>query len=336
MGRGRRPLPSSFKNQTITTTKRETKMKKTLLALLSAVLLITVVQPAQAEDQKVLAIIDTAIDSSKFPQIIHEVCFNTYKNSCPNKTNFMEGKGAAAIATPPADSNNMSAYHGDAMVKAALAINPNLKIVFIRYAEEYTANKRVVYTNWADSLRKSIDWVSKNSEKYSIDALSISQSSINIPTWCTTDNVTINAVSLLNSKNVPVFAATGNDTNKTSVGFPACVAGVVGVGSLTEQVDAGVRIGETQTNRGPGLDLLAVGGLSITKVNGAQFNLGGTSGAAAISASAYTKNNTYKTFVEYLNSLTKESVKFVDYFTMLGKQKVPTFEAIRVVPVSSK
>jgi len=65
-------MPNSFKNQTITTTKRETKMKKTLLALLSAVLLITVVQPAQAEDQKVLAIIDTAIDSKKFPQIINK------------------------------------------------------------------------------------------------------------------------------------------------------------------------------------------------------------------------------------------------------------------------
>jgi hypothetical protein len=248
----------------------------------------------------------------------------------------MEGKGSAGLATPPADSNNMSAYHGDAMVKAALAINPNLKIVFIRYAEEYTVNSKVTYTNWADSLRKSIDWVSKNSEKYSIDALSISQSSINIPTWCTTDTVTINAVSSLNSKNVPVFAATGNDTNKTSVGFPACVAGVVGVGSLTEQRDAGVRIGETPTNRGPGLDLLAVGGLSITKVNGAQFNLGGTSGAAAVAASAYTKNNTYQTFGEYLNSLTKESVKFVDYFTTVGKQKVPTFEAVRLVPISSK
>ena len=311
-------------------------MKKALLALLSIAIAFTALAPAQAEDQKVLAIIDTAIDSSKFPQIIHEVCFNTYKNSCLNKTNFMEGKGSAALATWPTSSNDMTAYHGDSMVKAALAVNPNLKIVFIRYAEEYTANNKVVYTNWADSLRKSIDWVSKNSEKYSIDALSISQSSINIPTWCTTDTVTINAVSSLNSKNVPVFAATGNDTNKTAVGFPACVAGVVGVGSLTEQLDGGVRIGETQTNRGPGLDLLAVGGLSITKVNGAQFNLGGTSGAAAISASAYIKNNTSKTFGEYLNSLTKESVKFVDYFTMVGKQKVPTFEAVRVVPVSSK
>jgi hypothetical protein len=322
-------MSSSFKNQTITTTtKRETKMKKTLLALLSAVLLITVVQPAQAEDQKVLAIIDTAIDSSKFPQIIHEVCFNTYKSSCPNKTNFMEGKGSASLATPPADSNNMSAYHGDAMVKAALAINPNLKIVFIRYAEEYSVNSKVTYTNWADSLSRSIDWVSKNAEKYSIDALSISQSSISIQNWCTSDKTAISAVASLNSKNVPTFAATGNDASKTLVGFPACVSGVIGVGSLASLQDGML---ETATNRGPGLDLVALGGISITKVNGAQFNLAGSSGAAAISAAAYIANNKYATFQEYLNSIPKVLVKQTDRTT---KKVDPTFSVL--IPYSNR
>jgi len=325
-------LPSSFKNQTITTTKRETKMKKTLLALLSAVLLITIVQPAQAEDQKVLAIIDTAIDSSKFPQIIHEVCFNTYKNSCLNKTNFMEGKGSAALATWPTNSNDMTAYHGDSMVKAALAVNPNLKIVFIRYAEQYpvtvvdsktkVSSTVIMHKNWADTLSRSIDWVSKNAEKYSIDALSISQSSIEIQNWCTSDKVTIGAVASLNAKNIPTFAATGNDASKTLVGFPACVSGVIGVGSLASLEDGML---ETPTNRGPGLDLVALGGLSITKVNGAQFNLDGSSGAAAISASSYIANNKYVTFQEYLNSIPKILVKQTDRTT---KKVDPTFSVL--------
>ena len=325
-------MSSSFKNQTITTTRRETKMKKTLLAILSAVLLITLTQPAQAEDQKVLAIVDTAIDSSKFPQIIHEVCFNTYKNSCLNKTNFMEGKGSAAFSTWTANSNDMSAYHGDSMVKAALAVNPNLKIVFIRYAEQYTVKingkDTVMHTNWADSLSRSIDWVSKNAEKYSIDALSISQSSIGIQNWCTTDKVTIGAVASLNAKNIPTFAATGNDASKTLVGFPACVSGVIGVGSLASLQDGML---ETATNRGPGLDLVALGGLSITKVNGAQFNLAGSSGAAAISASAYIANNKSATFQEYLNSIPKILVKQTDRTT---KKVDPTFNVL--VPYSNR
>jgi hypothetical protein len=39
-------------------------MKKTLLALLSIALAFTAMQPSQAQDQKVLAIIDTAINLS--------------------------------------------------------------------------------------------------------------------------------------------------------------------------------------------------------------------------------------------------------------------------------
>ena len=48
-------------------------MKKVLLALLSIALAFTALAPAQAEDQKVLAIIDSAINSKNFPSIIHEV-----------------------------------------------------------------------------------------------------------------------------------------------------------------------------------------------------------------------------------------------------------------------
>jgi len=326
-------LSISFKNQTITTQKRETKMKKTLLALLSATLLLTVITPAQAEDQKVLAIIDSAIDSRNFSSIIHEVCFNTYKNSCPNNTNYMEGKGSAALTTWPADSNNMSAYHGDSMVKAALAVNPNIKIVFIRYAEQYTVSVKgkdtVMYTNWADSLSRSIDWISKNAEKYSIDAVSLSQSGLNatLSKWCTTDKMTISSVALLNTKNIPVFAATGNDASSSAVGFPACVSGVVGVGSLASLQDG---ILETATNRGPGLDMVALAGLSITKVNGAQFNLAGSSGATVVSASLFLKNNKTATFQEYINTLPKITVKAMDRLT---KKFDPAFSP--TVPYSS-
>ena len=72
-------------------------MKKVLLALLSITIAFTAMQPSQAEDQKVLAIIDSAIDSTKFNSIIHEVCFTTAKSmACPNGELFMEGPKAAA------------------------------------------------------------------------------------------------------------------------------------------------------------------------------------------------------------------------------------------------
>jgi len=287
-------------------------MKKTLLALLSAVLLITVVQPAQAEDQKVLAIIDTAIDSKQFPQIIHEVCFNTYTPTCPNNQKSMEGLGAANLSSWPKNLNTTGAYHGDWMVKAALKTDPTIKIVFIRYVEITNVG---TYRNDAESLVSAINWVSKNAEKYSIDALSISQSSLNIPTWCASNKTTVDAVSLLNSKNVPVFAATGNDARANAIGFPSCVSGVIGVGALNKAKTGFEKATNGQATLNPGLDVATFGAIEIHKGNivEAKFNLAGSSGATVVSAATYLKNNKSRTFQEYLNALPKIVINTVSY-----------------------
>ena len=279
-------------------------MKKTLLALLSATLLFSVITPAQAEDQKVLAIIDSAINSNNFPSIIYEACFTTVKSkvvsqnmSCPNGELFMEGKGSASAPWPSAVNN--ATYHGDSMVKAALTVNPELKIVFVRFNDVTSiGNSR----GDAKALAQAIDWVSKNASKYSIDALSISQSSVSAGNLalCSTDTVTINAVSSLTSSNIPVFVATGNDKRRDVVGFPSCVNGVTGVGALGSATQL-----EAATNTGPGLDMVAPGKVRITKYNGSPMDTAGSSVATVVSAASYVNRNTFKTFVEYLNALPK-------------------------------
>lgn len=287
-------------------------MKKAILAVLSAILVITTVQPVQANDQRVLAIIDTAINSNNFPQIIHEVCFTTVKSnivsqnmSCPNGELFMEGKGAASAPWPT--SINNPTYHGDAMVKAALTVNPNLKIVFIRFNDVTSlGNSR----GNVQALTAAIDWVSKNASKYSIDALSISQSSVSVDNLrrCSTDTVTINAVASLNAANIPVFVATGNDRRRDVVGFPSCVSGVVGVGALANATQL-----EAVTNSGPGLDMVAPGKVTITKYNGSITDITGSSAATAVSAATYVNKNTFRTFQEYFSSLATVLVGNVSY-----------------------
>lgn len=302
-------MPSSFKNQTITTTRRN-KMKKVLLALLSIAIAFTALAPAQAEDQKVLAIIDSAINAKNFPSIIHEVCFTTVKSvdpkqnmSCPNGELFMEGPGAASAPWPTLATNKMwlssGTFHGDTMVKAALTVNPNLKIVFIRFNDVTSlGNSR----GDARALALAFDWVSKNASKYSIDALSVSQSSVSAGNLalCTKDTVTVNAVASLIANNIPVFAATGNDRRKDVVGFPSCVNGVVGVGALGNATQL-----EGLTNTGPGLDMVAPGRVSITKYNGTPTDTAGSSVSTVVSAASYVNRNTFKTFQEYLVSLPK-------------------------------
>jgi hypothetical protein len=286
-------------------------MKKVLLALLSIALAFTAMQPSQAQDQKVLAIIDTAIDSKQFPQIIHEVCFNTHTPTCPNGSKFMEGIGAANLSVWP-KPNVSGAWHGDWMVKGALKADPTVKIVFIRYVEVTGSN---TYRNDALSLVDAIDWVSKNAEKYSIDALSISQSNTNLPSWCTGNNVTVNAVALLNSKNVPVFAATGNNARADVVGFPSCVSGVIGVGALTPSRTSFEKSTNGQSKTNPGIDIATFGAVEIHMGNNlnAKFNLAGSSGASVASATKYLKNNTFKTFQEYLSALPKIIINTVTY-----------------------
>jgi hypothetical protein len=309
-------------------------MKKTILALLSAVLVISVTQPAQAEDRKVLAIIDTAIDSSLFPQVIYEACFTSVASkSCLNKTDFMEGKGSAnATAWPTKKTHSQplanGTFHGDWMTRVAIKNNPNISIVFVRYSD---IDKSGNSSNSSQALIKAIDWVSKNSEKYSIDAVSISQSgvykNVNMSTKvvtltihpdCSNSNV-ISSVASLTKKNVPVFAATGNDELKTIVGFPACLPDVIGVGALSGNTDGGVNVGENKTNRGPGLDLITSGNISIVRSDGITVTLSGSSGANVVAASAYIYKNKFTNFTDYINSLPKEPVKFPDSFVTDSK-----------------
>lgn len=287
-------------------------MKKVLLSTLASMLLATGMVSAQAEDQKVLAIIDSAINSNNFSSIIQEVCFTTVKSadpkqnmSCPNGELFMEGKGAASAPWPSSISN--PTFHGDAMVKSALTVNPNLKIVFIRFNDVTSlGNSR----GDAKALALAIDWVSKNASKYSVDALSISQSSVSTGNLalCSTDTVTISAVASLNASNVPVFVATGNDKRRDVVGFPSCVNGVIGVGALANATQL-----ESATNTGPGLDMVAPGKVSITKYNGSPTDTAGSSVATVISAASYVNKNIFKTFGEYLTSLPKILIGSVSY-----------------------
>jgi hypothetical protein len=209
----------------------------------------------------------------------------------------MEGKGAAS-APWPASVNNAT-YHGDSMVKAALTVNPSLKIVFIRFNDVTTlGNSR----GDVRALTAAISWVSQNAAKYSIDALSISQSSVSAGNLalCSTEKVTINAVASLNANNIPVFVATGNDRRRDVVGFPSCVNGVVGVGALGNATQL-----EAATNTGPGLDMVAPGKVRITKYNGSPTDTAGSSAATVVSAASYVNRNTFKTFDEYLTSLPK-------------------------------
>jgi hypothetical protein len=280
-------------------------MKKTLIAVLSAVTLFAPMQIAKAADERVVAIIDSAIDSSSIPSITYEACF-TQNSSCPNGQKFMEGKGSANSfgrdgALKPLvgpiwiKSTNFShpIYHGLKMVTASTKTNSNIKIVFIRIADVTSIGNSL---NAGQSFSQAMDWVSKNASKYSIDAVSVSQSRVNWTT-CPTDLVVSNAIKSLQTQNIPTFIATGNDKLKDKVGFPACVDGAIGVGAMT--FDGSML--QAVTNSGPGLDVVAVG--DIKKALNNTYDITGTSVATAVAATKYVGQTSL--FDQFVSGITR-------------------------------
>lgn len=272
------------------------KMKKVALAV-AVVLGLVVVYPVQAAETNTIAIIDTAIDSNKVKSVVYEVCF-TQNKSCPNGSTFMEGRGAANAVVWPSNTNS-AIYHGYNMTQAALVANPNINIVFVRIADMTVSGNSL---NSGQSLSSAIDWVSKNSARLNIKAVSISQSRTNFAVGsCPSDVVFSNAVKVLNSQEVPTFAATGNDGRKNQVGFPACVEGVIGVGGLKpDQTFA------SYTNIGLGLDIVSRGDANIQGYCGCKtMTITGTSVATPIVVVSSVTRKTSGSWNEYIASLPK-------------------------------
>ncbi|NDB61716.1 hypothetical protein EB001_25235, partial [bacterium] len=151
-------------------------MKKILITILTALTIFGPMQIAKAADERVVAIIDSAIDSNKNASVIYEACFTT-NTSCPNGKNFMEGKGAASYFTRDKMSSPLvgpiwptsqiltpgkQIYHGYNMAQVAVKTNPNVKIVFIRVSDGFTN----IPINAGDNLSNAIKWVNDNAEKY--------------------------------------------------------------------------------------------------------------------------------------------------------------------------
>lgn len=283
-------------------------MKK-LIGILVVALGISFVQPAQAVETKTIAIIDTAVDSNKLNNIVYEACF-TFNNTCQNKTGFQEGKGSAMIN----DWTIKGADHGYNMAQVATQADPSIKIVFIRIADEKVYDAFSIIRNDGTSLDKAIDWVSKNATRFNISAVSISQSRSNFTAGtCPTDVTFSSSVVSLNTQKVPVFVATGNDSKKNQVGFPACVPGVIGVGALkptsgVKPYPASVYTAlASYTNVGPGLDLVAKGDADVKAYGGWDITITGTSVATPIAAVLSVNKNKSKTFDEFLLTLSKSA-----------------------------
>ena len=170
-----------------------------------------------------LAILDTALDTS-IPQIkeklVGEVCILDW-NSCPNGQAFMEGEGASVLPMNILSNNNFN--HGTQMVSVAINNNPNMNILFVRIIGHTTDGRRQMTK--ATLVPRVLEWLYANKDKYNIQAISMSQGHHNLlrsTDYCPVNTALDTALSKLNSVDVPVMFAVGNDRDYSRIDWPAC------------------------------------------------------------------------------------------------------------------
>lgn len=298
-------------------------MKK-IIAVFSALFMLYIFIPqASANTDSSIVIVDTGIDTVKYPQIknniIYEIC--SVSSSCSNGKSWHEGTGAAEIKTVTqlgVSGQNID-IHGTVMAMSAIAANPNIKIIFVRIATPRSNGSiNISATEFANVTKPVFSWVAQNINKYNIRAVSMSMNA-NADSWCTNNNS--NKVSFemsvksLTSNNVAVIASTGNGSNKTPVKFPACLPDVVSVGAVNSFANTdGWKISSLSNAATYPVDFYALGALlGITHLKAGtdgqitQGTTGQTSPATAVLSSYWAKNykGSFNATFEYLKSVSQ-------------------------------
>jgi len=284
--------------------------KKMITAIMAAVLTITTINMAQANEPKpaTVAILDTALDTS-IPafqgKIVHEVCILEW-NSCPNGSNFMEGPGAAVMPANLISKNGFD--HGTKMAHASVLTNPNIKIVFVRIIGATSTGTRQV-TN-EPTFVNALNWVLSNKDKYNIQAVAMSQGHHNLGSganYCPSTPQTESLINSLVSAGIPVFLPAGNNRDLTRVSWPACIPSAMAISATTFGDGASIYT-NFDKNR---TDYFAMGSMQVLAPGNILVNEAGTSVSVQVAAALYmnlkVKNPTYS-YSQMVSLLDSKSV----------------------------
>lgn len=278
-------------------------MNKKLIAALVAIF-VSVPLTAQANIKNrtttlpSLAVIDTAINSA-MPElkgkIVHEVCI-TANSSCPNKQNFMEGNGSAALPLNIISKNGFD--HGTQMVSAALAANPDMNIVFIRIIGNRVNGTRDVVPT--DLIATAIGWATANKSKYNIKAISMSQGHHNLrgpagTAYCPSVPAVDAAVNTALANELPVFFATGNNWDSARIDWPSCIPGSIAVAGTDENGFVGGWSNFDSTL----VDFVDLGVFSVLSPTGKTVRMIGTSVSTQQAAAKWIRVSSFKPTLTY-------------------------------------
>jgi len=285
-------------------------MKK-VVGLLTIIFTAAFLPAVSAEEKPSIAIIDTAVDTSKV-NVAYEVCI-MYELRCPNKQTFMEGPGAATVLAPSVYQNGFE--HGTIMSMIASAVNRDMNIVFIRVVAMDNRGRQMFYDDRL--VNQALQWVAANKTKFNIVAVSASIGTHNLKSgtnYCPNNAALRNTIVSLQTLGVATIFAAGNNYDTLRVDYPACISEAIAVGSVNDYGSV-----ELYSNGGNDIDFYALGTYNTT-VKRAM----GTSAATAAFAAYWAKSykGTYQATFDYLKSIAKPAenakVKTNSFVNILG------------------
>jgi hypothetical protein len=269
-------------------------MKK-VVGLLSILLTVVFLSPVSANEKPSIAIIDTAVDTSKVKNVVHEVCI-LYEIRCPNKNSFMEGPGAASLPASQLYKNGFD--HGTIMSLIASAVNKDMNIVFIRVVSMTNTGRQGYYDDRL--VNEALKWVIANKTKFNIVAVSASIGSHKLKAganYCPVNTSFRDSIVSLQNLGVASIFAAGNNYDYSRVDYPACISEAVAVGSVGEQGNV-----ELYSNGGNEIDFYALGTYN-TSIKRAMGTSAATAALAGYWAKSYKGN--YQATYDYLKSIGK-------------------------------
>lgn len=243
----------SIRNQT-----KGVKMKSKVALAVVAVLGVFFIQPAEANPGKSLVIIDAYFDSKVYAPNVK--CITTDNQACTDVITRSELLDPINRSTPSllglskintTDDVAEAFRHGNQMVEVAKKQGSLNSIILLKASagasqsinpRNNQANVSIHNTN-ATSLIAALTWVDNNSN--SVGAVSTSIYINNDPV-CSKNvkpgehNTITSLIGKLKSKNIPVFAATGNLPKSKGVRYPACITDTVSVSNGWTDPSSGV------------------------------------------------------------------------------------------------
>jgi hypothetical protein len=275
-----------------------------------------------------IAILDNGVDKNQLllqGKVVAEACFSTknsgkkVSSSCKKKRTRDLRPGSASVTCAFQD---FACTHGTvlaALAAGSTGVAPLASIISVR-VDSQIKNKKICGSTqkcsvfFDSDLLRGLDFVYRKRSAFKIAAVNVSIGGVASAKQCKRSPFR-KIVAKLQAANIATIAASGNDGRKTRLSSPACVKGVISVGT-TNNTDAIM----AYSNSASTLSLLAPGdkiGLPMPGVVSSGFEVvaSGTSLSAAITSGAWAalkQQSPSATVSSILGKLTSTGVLLTD------------------------